>query len=221
MTSTRLKTIVACVVFATWTLAVPGCGGRAELDAKVADIKKQMEESANAKAKAESLAEQLEKDLAAAKIEAKQALRKGEDADARIEKLVTENTKLKNQNAKLENLISELTEKASSLDKVLVETKHKLKEAEKAKKDAETWEITLTNDKKISVKLAALGNNRYRLSPQGLAFHGVYEFDGETLSMVAENRGYPDLVWSLAKPGVFEMIEGNYLGATMKRKAKN
>jgi hypothetical protein len=79
------------------------------------------------------------------------------------------------------------------------------------------WEITIKN-RVLKARLEALADNRYRLKPESLAFSGVYEFDGNTLSMVAENPAYPDLVWSMKGPGLFKMTTGNYLGATMKRK---
>lgn len=78
------------------------------------------------------------------------------------------------------------------------------------------WKITHGKNKH-DVVLISLGNNRYRLRPENLAFHGVYQFDGKTLSMVAENRGYPDLVWLLKEPTFFKMIAGDYLNAVMEK----
>ena len=69
-----------------------------------------------------------------------------------------------------------------------------------------------------AASLEALGSNNYRLGPQNLAFSGIYLFDGATLSMVGENPSYPDLVWSMKKRGLFEMVAGHYVGASMRRK---
>jgi hypothetical protein len=63
-----------------------------------------------------------------------------------------------------------------------------------------------------------MGSNNYRLGPKSLAFSGIYLFDGATLSMVAENPRYPNLAWSLRKPGLFEVVAGPYAGATMRRR---
>ena len=79
------------------------------------------------------------------------------------------------------------------------------------------WEITYRKNVHAA-KLEALGSNNYRLGPQNLGFSGIYRFDGTTLSMVGENPGYPDLVWSLKKPGLFEMVAGHYAGASMREK---
>jgi hypothetical protein len=81
-----------------------------------------------------------------------------------------------------------------------------------------TWDITLKNNRVLTARLEALATDRYRLKPESIVFGGVYEFDGNTLSMVAENPAYPDLVWFLRRPGLFEMTTGNYAGATMKKK---
>ena len=70
----------------------------------------------------------------------------------------------------------------------------------------------------LAANLEALGSNNYRLGPRNLGFSGIYLFDGATLSMVGENPRYPDLVWSLKKPGLLEMASGPYAGATMRRK---
>ena len=79
------------------------------------------------------------------------------------------------------------------------------------------WEISYGKDV-LAARLEALGSNNYRLGPRNLAFSGIYRFDGTTLSMVAENPVSPDLVWSLKKPGLFEMLGGHYVGASMRRK---
>jgi hypothetical protein len=79
------------------------------------------------------------------------------------------------------------------------------------------WEITIKS-RVLKARLEALVHNRYRLKPESLAFSGVYEFDGNTLSMVAENPAYPDLVWSMKGPGLFEITAGTYAGAAMKKK---
>ena len=63
-----------------------------------------------------------------------------------------------------------------------------------------------------------MGSNNYRLGPKALGFSGIYLLDGATLSMVAENAVYPNLAWSLRRPGLFEITTGLYAGATMKRK---
>ena len=239
----RLKRVVVCAVLTALALGVSGCIKRSEYDAKVADLKNQAEKSAKAEAKAS----QLQKELAAAKSEVEKAEQAKKDADAKIKTLEEEATGLKEKTsqlqkdlaaaksevekaeqaakkdaeAKIKTLEEEATglkEKASQLQKDLDAAKSAVKKAEQAKKDAETWEITLP---KIvhTVRLEVLGSNRVRLvGKPNLVFNGVYQFDGKTLSMAAENPVFPNFVWSLKKPGLFEMTAGGYLGASMKRK---
>ena len=140
---------------------------------------------------------QLQKDLDAAKIEidtAKHEIEKAEqaktDTEAKIKRLEQENANLKSRGKKLAGTIENLSG---------------------------AWEITYRKNV-LAAKLEALGSNNYRLGPQNLGFSGIYRFDGTTLSMVAENPGYPDLVWSMKKPGLFEMVAGHYVGASMRRK---
>jgi hypothetical protein len=80
-----------------------------------------------------------------------------------------------------------------------------------------TWEITIKK-RVLTARLEALANNRYRLKPESLAFSGVYEFDGNTLSMVAENPAQPDLAWSMKGPRLFEIAAGTYAGVTMTKR---
>lgn len=216
-------------MLAAGVLGVSGCVSQAEHDAKVAEAKKQL-------ATAESKTLQLQKDLDAAKIAGEKADTAKKDAEAKINTLEQESTGLKNQVATLDRdktslqgqvktlkqANTRLNAKVSQLEKNIAAAKREVEKAEKAKKAAEGWEITLKKNVH-DVRLVALENNRYQLVPKNmnLVFKGVYEFDGKTknLSMVAENSGHQKFVWSLKEPGLFEIAGKSYAGATMKRKA--
>jgi septal ring factor EnvC (AmiA/AmiB activator) len=204
---TMLKRVVACAALTACVLGVSGCADRSDSDAKVAEVKSQAEKAAK---EAEAKTLQLQKDVDAAKSDLGKSDQAKRDADGRIKTLEQEIAGLKNQVNTLQQANTGLKEKASQLQA-------EVKKAKKAKKDAESWEIT--SGKNVhNVRLEALANNRYRLGPQGLVYSGVYQFDGKTLSMVAENPGYPNLVWTLKQPGQFKMESGSYAGASMKRK---
>ncbi len=142
-------------------------------------------------ANAEEKASQFQKDLDAAKNEVKKAEQAKQDAEATIKLLQQDNADWKNRGKKHSGAIEHLSG---------------------------TWEITYGNSV-LTAKLEALGSNNYRLGPQDLDFRGIYLFDGATLSMVGENPSYPNLVWSLKKPGLFEMVAGHYVGASMRRRS--
>jgi FtsZ-binding cell division protein ZapB len=142
--------------------------------------------------------------------------------------------------------LQQAMEKTARLQRELDVVKNEVKKVEQAKKDAEAkvtaleqenaqlksgrnrpsgplenlsgaWEITYQGQA-FATNLEPMGSNNYRLGPKSLGFSGIYLFDGAILSMVAENAAYPNLAWSLRKPGPFEVVAGPYAGATMKRK---
>ena len=211
---------------------------REQENAGLTDQAKKLEqENASLKTKIGEKVSQLQKAAEAAKIDVEKAKQAKKDAEARITTLEQKNAGSMDQVKKLEqenaDLKTTIEEKMSQLRKDLDAAKIEVEKATQAKKDAEAnivrkpsetvenlsgeWEITYQKNIHAAV-LEALPNNRYRLGPKGLAFSGVYQFDGTTLSMVAENPGYPALVWSMKKPGLLEMEGGNYVGASMKRK---
>jgi chromosome segregation ATPase len=214
MVPTMLKRVAVCAAIAAGAMGVSGCSDRSEYDAKVAELKSQTDKLA----KADEKASQLQKDLDAAKSEVGKADLARQNAEAKIRTLDQEHQGLKDQVRRLEQANTGLTAKVSQLQKDVTAAKGEIRKAEKAKRDAERWEITFRN-RALSAKIEALADNRFRLGPQSLAFSGVYQFDGKTLSMVAENAAYPNLVWTMKAPGQFEMTEGRYAGASMKRKA--
>ena len=248
-----LKRIVVCAVLTAWMLGVSGCVGRSEHDAKkLAELRRQVEQSA----KAEKQVLQLQQDLDAAKKEAAKAEQAKKDAEATIKTVQRENGDLKERLKELSPAEEKLSQLQKDFDAAKIEiekansevekAKIESKEAERAKKEMETkiaalerenaalktrgrrvfgaienlsgaWEITYQTNVHAAT-LEALGSNNYRLGPQNLGFSGVYRFDGRTLSLVGENPRYPDLVWSMKKPGLFEMVAGHYAGASMRRK---
>jgi cell division protein FtsB len=249
MVPTMLKRVVVCAVLTVWMCGAPGCGKQSAYDAKVAELHKQAEKLA----KTEKQVLQLQKDLDAAKREARTCTQSKNDLEATIKTLELNNTGLKDQVSTLERknlaLVANADEKASQfqkdLDAAKEEVKEEVKKAQQAKESTETkiktleqenadlknrgkkrsgpvenlsgaWEITYGRDL-LAARLEALGSNNYRLGPQNLGFSGIYLFDGATLSMVGENPGYPDLVWSRKKPGLFEMAAGHFAGASMRR----
>jgi septal ring factor EnvC (AmiA/AmiB activator) len=225
MVRMTFQRLIVCAAIAAGAISLTGCTNTAEYDAKVTEAKSLL-------AKAEEKAVKLQKDLDAAKVAVEKADTARKDAEAKIKTLEQDNTGSKDQIKTLEQDSAGLKDQAKTLEqdnaalkvkvsqfkKDLADAKADIKKAEQAKKDAETWDITLKNKKVLTIRLESLGNNRFRLGPKNLAFRGVYEFDGKTLAMADENRSNPDLVWALKKPGLFEMVAGNYIGATMKRK---
>jgi hypothetical protein len=207
-----LKRTFACAALSACALGVSGCTtSQPEDKAKVPEARNLAEKSAEAK----SL--QLQKDLDAARSEIEQTKQSQKNAKSTIKTLEQKNIRLNDHLKTLARENNGLKAKLMQLQKALDSAKQEVERAQKAKKAAEAWELTFR--KKVrTVRLEALASNRYRLGPQNLAFHGVYQFDGKTLSMVAENAGYPNLVWSMTKPGQFEMLEGSYAGASMRRK---
>jgi hypothetical protein len=133
---------------------------------------------------------QLQKELAAARNDVKKAEQAQKDTEARIKTLEQENADLKSRGTK---------RVAGTLENL-----------------SGAWETTYRQDV-LAVKLEGMGSNNYRLGPRNLGFSGIYLFDGATLSLVGENRAYPNLAWSLKQPGLFEMKTGPYAGATMRR----
>ncbi len=245
MVPTMLKRVVVCAVFTVWMCGVPGCGKQSAYDAKVAELHKQAEKLA----KTEKQVLQLQKDLDAAKHEARTCTQSKNDLEAAIKTLELNNTGLKDQVSTLERknrtLVASADEKTSQFQKDLDAAKEEIKKAQQAKENTEAkikmleqenadlksrgkkrsgpvenlsgaWEIAYGKDV-LAATLEALGSNNYRLGPQNLGFSGIYLFDGTTLSMVGENPGYPDLVWSRKKPGLFEMAAGHFAGASMRR----
>jgi hypothetical protein len=207
-----LKRTFACAALSACVLGVSGCTtSQPEDNAKEPEAGNLAEKSAEAKAL------QLQKDLDAARSEIEQTKRLQKNAETTVKTLEQKNIRLSDHVKTLARESNGLKAKLMQLQKALDSAKQEVERAEKAKKAAEAWELTFR--KKVrTVRLEALANNRYRLGPQNLAFHGVYQFDGKTLSMVAENAGYPNLVWSMTKPGQFEILEGSYAGASMRRK---
>ncbi|MBN1589121.1 MAG: hypothetical protein JW888_06380 [Pirellulales bacterium] len=222
-----LKRILVGAMFLVWMTGVSGCGNQADYDAKVTEVNELTTKLTATEAKAA----ELEQNLDALKGEVEKAKKTEDDALAKIKDMELAKTDLKMRIKTLEEINKSLKAKASELQglkakvtqlqKDLAATKKKLQEAEKAKRDAESWEITHgPNGEHVhTVKLSHVEGNRYRLVPKSLAFSGVYEFDGTKLSMVAENPGYPDLAWSKKGPGLFEMVGDDYKGALMRRKA--
>jgi hypothetical protein len=229
MVPTIAKRVAVCAALAAGAIGVSGCADRSEYDVKAAEFRSQTDKLA----KADEKASQLQKDLDAAKNAVARADQAKQNAEAKITALDQENAILKDQIKQLEQVSSSLkdranrleqastglTAKVSQLQKDLVAAKGEIEKAEKAKKDAESWELTFKKTVR-TVRLEFLADNRVRLGPKGsnLVFTGVYQFDGKTLSMVAENAGYPDLAWTMKKPGLFEIVKGSYAGASMKRK---
>jgi len=82
-----------------------------------------------------------------------------------------------------------------------------------------SWQIThgKEGERKHDVSIEPLGDTRYRLGPDNLVFKGVYEKQGRFLRMVGENPGYPDLAWSRKDHNTYEMVEGDFIGALMRR----
>ena len=165
---------------------------------------------------------------------------------AQLQKELGEKTAQLQQASEKTAQLQQAFEKTAGLQRELDVVKNEVKKVEQAKKDAEakitaleqvntqlksrrnrpsgplenlsgTWEITYQGQA-FATNLEPMGSNNYRLGPKGLGLSGIYLFDGATLSMVAENAVYPNLAWSLRKPGLFEMVAGPYAGATMKRK---
>lgn len=141
------------------------------------------------KAKREAEKARLESD--AAKREMGQAQQAKQEMEAKLKLLEQENTALKGRRKKGPGAIENLSG---------------------------TWEVTFRGNMQPAT-LEALGSNNYRLGPANLGLSGIYRFDGTTLSLIAQNPSHPGLVWSMTAPGLFEMVAGDYKGASMRKKA--
>jgi myosin heavy subunit len=206
-----------------------------QLQKELDSAKGEIEKANQAKKEAEAKLQTVEQD----NTDLKDRITKSQKANvawlSQVRSLKKANTDLQGQVRTLRQANIDLKTKAEEKTSQLPEDRGTAKSvAEQAKKDADSknqarkgsgplenlsgaWEITLKN-RVLRARLEALVNNRYRLKPESLAFSGVYEFDGNTLSMVAENPAYPDLVWSMKGPGLFEITAGTYAGAAMKKK---
>jgi predicted RNase H-like nuclease (RuvC/YqgF family) len=244
MVPTMPKRVVVYAVLTAWVLGVSGCVKQSEYDAKVAELRRQVEKSA----KTEKQVLQLQKDLDAAKHEVEKAAQAKNDLETTIKTMQQDNSDLKDRVKRLSQAEEKMLQLQKDFDAAKLEittAKHEIEKTELAKKDAEAkikmleqenanlkslrkkhsgavenlsgaWKITLGNNV-FAARLEALGSNNYRLGPKNLGFSGIYLFDGAALSMVGENPRYPDLVWSMKKAGLFELVAGHYVGASMTR----
>jgi len=161
-----------------------------ELGEKTAQLQKELGEKTAQLQQALEKTARLERELNAVKNEVKTVDQAKKDADAKVTALEQENTQLKSRRNRPSGPLENLSG---------------------------AWEITYQGQV-LATNMEPMGSNNYRLGPKALGFSGIYLFDGATLSMVAENAVYPNLAWSLRRPGLFEITTGLYAGATMKRK---
>ena len=219
------KWVALDAVLAIWMFGASGCVRQSEYDAKVAELKGQTEQTV----KVEQKVLGLQKNLDTAKDDIAKAKQEAKDAEIRIkafEQQVTDlKTKVQEQTSQFQKDLDAAKKETEKVEQARKDTEAEIQKLEEKNADLKNlvqklskdtgdlsgaWEISY-RDQVRTVMLEPLPNNRYRLGPKNLAYHGVYEFDGKTLSMVGENPGYPDLVWSMKKPGLFEMVTGNYL----------
>jgi septal ring factor EnvC (AmiA/AmiB activator) len=228
-------------------LGASGCVRQSEYDAKVTELHKQTDKTAKAEKQAAQLQKDL--DAAKSEVKKGEQARDDLEAKVKsLEQtgsgLKDQVSTLEEKNRKL---LANADEKTSQLQKDLAAAQNEARKAEETKKDAEAklktleqenadlknrgkkrpgvlenlsgaWQITYRQSV-LAVQLEGMGSNNYRLTPPNIAFSGIYLFDGASLSLVGENTQFPNLVWSLKQPGLFEMKAGPYAGATMKRQA--
>jgi outer membrane murein-binding lipoprotein Lpp len=162
----------------------------ASVEEKAENFQKELREKTAQLQQAFEKTARLQRELDVAKNEVQKVEQAKKDAEAKITALEQENTQLKSRRNRPSGPLENLSG---------------------------TWEITYQGQA-FAANLEPMGSNNYRLGPKSLGFSGIYLFDGAILSMVAENAAYPNLAWSLRKPGLFEVVAGHYAATTMKRK---
>ena len=187
-----------------------------QLQKDLASAKSEIEKANQAKKEAEAKIKTLDQESTDLKDRIKKLEKANTGWQGQVRSLRKANLDLQGQVRTLRQANIDLKTKAEEKISQLPENRDAAKSVvEQAKKDAEsqgkkgsgplenlsgTWEITLKS-RVLTAKLEALANNRYRLKPESFAFSGVYEFDGNALSMVAENPGYPELGLVFEKAG--------------------
>jgi outer membrane murein-binding lipoprotein Lpp len=191
--------------------------------------KKEIEKSQQAKKEAEATIKTLQQENDGLKEQIKKLSQGGEQvaqlqknldtAKAEIEKAKGERDTAKQEIEKAQRANGELAARIKAMERENVVVKPPRRPVSGAIENLSgDWEITY-RDTVYRAKLEALGANSYRLGPQNLAFSGIYQFDGNNLSLIGENTRDPNMAWSLKKPGAFEMVSGRYIGALMRKRA--